>query len=42
MGLYLSKKASIMSMTSSEQVKHILMQIQLFNSKAVLVPAKFE
>ena len=29
-------------MTSSEQEKHILMQIQLFHSKAVLGPAKFE
>ena len=34
-----------MSMTSSEQEKHLLIQIQLFQSKAVLVPnvsAKFE
>ena len=39
------KKASIMLMTSSKQGKHPLIQIQLFQSKAVLVlnvSVKFE
>ena len=45
MRLYISKKASIMLMTSSEQEKHLLIQIQLIQSKAVFmlnVFAKFE
>ena len=39
------KKASIMFMTTSEQEKHLLIQIQLFQSKAAFVlnvSAKFE
>ena len=39
------KKVSIMLMTSSRKEKHLLIQIQPFQSKAVFVlnvPAKFE
>ena len=45
MGLYLSKKVSIMLMTSSEQEKHLLIQIQVYQSKALFVlnvSTKFE
>ena len=36
-GTVFVKKASIMMMTSSEQEKHLLIQIQLFQSKAAFV-----
>ena len=46
MGLYLSKKASIMLMMSSEQEKHLLIQSNFFSPKQYLtvlnVFAKFE
>ena len=37
MGLYFSKKASIMLIMSSEQKKQLSIQIKLFQSKAILV-----